>query len=99
MRDPARAYQGYLSPYVDRIRAMYLAGASTHEIAEALYKLGARASTSEPSVPHYRMRRAHHVANLRLMALYTLQRLGLRTRRKRTPRWSKSPSVTSHDQV
>jgi hypothetical protein len=34
------------------------------------------------------MRRTHQVTNLRLMTLHVLQRLGLRTRRKRTPRWS-----------
>jgi len=76
-------YSGYLSPHVDRIRSMHEAGADTRQIAEALYALGARASTSEPGVPSYKLPRRHHVQNLRLMVLHVLQRLGLRTRRKR----------------
>jgi hypothetical protein len=93
-------YNGYLSPYVERIRTMHEGGAGTREIAEALYKLGARADTSDPNVPPYRMRRRHHVTNLRLMVLHVLQRLGLRTRRKRRPRWLKQQlAAGSHDQV
>jgi hypothetical protein len=69
------SYRGYLSPHVERIRAMHLAGANTHAIAEALYRLGARARTTNPYVP--KMRRIHHVTNLRGMTLHVLQRLGL----------------------
>jgi hypothetical protein len=92
-------YHGYLSPFVERIRELHEGGVGTGEIAEALYKLGARANTTDPEVPSYRMRRQHHIKNLRLMALHVLQRLGLRTRRKRRPRWLKQQPAESHDQV
>jgi hypothetical protein len=76
-------YQGYLAPHVERIRTMHEAGADTRAIAEELYRLGARASTTSP---YERMRRDHHVVNLQGMVLHVLQRLGLRTRRRRPQR-------------
>ena len=80
------AYDGYLSPHLARIREMHEAGCDTREIAEALFADGARASTSDMRVPPFKLSRAHHIKNLRLMTLHVLQRLGLRTRRRR-PRW------------
>jgi hypothetical protein len=77
-------YRGYLTEHVERIRTMHLGGADTRTIAEELYRLGARATTN-PYVP--KMRRDHHVSNLRLMTLHVLRRIGLRTRRTRPPRW------------
>jgi hypothetical protein len=83
-------YRGYLAPHVDRICAMHLAGAGTRTIAEALYQIGVRAETNDPNIPRHKMRHVHHVVNLRLMTLHVLQRLGLRTRRKRPPRWPRT---------
>ena len=80
------AYDGYLSPHLDRIREMHEAGHGTREIAEALFKDGARASTSDPNVRPSKLSREHHIKNLRLMTLHVLQRLGLRTRRTRPRR-------------
>ena len=97
MADSAPNYCGYLSPYVDHIRRMHGEGAGTGKIADELYRLGARADTTDPNVA--RMTRAHHVKNLRLMTLHVLQRLGLRVRRKRPSRWSQLPAVASYDQV
>ena len=37
-----RRYTGYLTPFVECIRAMHGAGAGTGETAAALYELGAR---------------------------------------------------------
>jgi hypothetical protein len=74
-------YRGYLSEHVERIRTMHLAGADTRAIAEELYRLGARATTTNPYVP--KKRRDQHVSNLRLMTLHVLRRLGLHTRRTR----------------
>ena len=90
-----QSYRGYLSPFVEHIRAMHQAGADTREIAEALYRLGARANTTDLYVP--RMRRARHIQNLRLMVLHVLQRYGLRTRRQRIQRWPRPGPA--HDQV
>ena len=87
------AYNGYLSPHLHRIREMHEAGCGTREIAEALFADGARASTSDPNVPMFKLTREHHIKNLRLMTLHVLQRLGLRTRRTR-PRWE-----DRHEQV
>jgi hypothetical protein len=56
---------------------MHEAGANTREIAEALYAAGARANTSEPGIPPYKLRREHHITNLKMMTLFALQRLGL----------------------
>jgi hypothetical protein len=83
-----KRYRGYLSPHVERIQAMHLAGADTSTIAEELYQRGVRAQTTNPYCP--KMRRIHHVTNLRSMSLHVLQRLGLRTRRRRTQRWPRS---------
>jgi hypothetical protein len=90
MTDLERSYRGYLAVHVERIRAMHLAGADTRAIAEALYRGGVRAGTTNLFVP--RMGRDHHIANLRLLSLHVLGRLGLRTRRRRPPRWP------NHDQ-
>jgi hypothetical protein len=93
--DPAQSYRGYLSGYVEQIREMAAAGATTRAIAEEIYRHGARAGTTDLNT---RMRRAHHIANLRPMVLHILQRLGLRTRRKRAPRWPSVPSASAnHD--
>jgi hypothetical protein len=89
-------YRGYLSPYVERIRATHRAGADTRAIAEALYALGARTSTIDLNIP--RMQRTRHISNLRLMVLHVLQRDGLRTRHRRIPRWPR-PSPANHEQV
>ena len=97
MTNPAKSYRGYLSGYVEQIRAMAVAGATTRAIAEELYRRGARADTTDSNVA--RMTRAHHIKNLRLMVLHVLQRFGLRTRHKRAPRWPQLPSVASYDQV
>ena len=80
-KDPA--YTGYLTPYLDRIRAMHGAGHGTREIADALYAAGARANTSAPGVPSYKLTKAHHIKNLRVLTLFALKRLGLRTRTRR----------------
>jgi hypothetical protein len=103
--DPARvieptmskdtAYDGYLSPHLDRIREMHEAGCGTREIAEALFNDGARASTSDPNVRPSKLSREHHVKNLRGMVLHTLQRLGLRTRQTRPRR---EDDLTDFDQ-
>ncbi len=37
---------------------MFHSGADTREIAEALYKIGARANTTDPNIP--KMPRDHH---------------------------------------
>jgi len=84
MSNPERSYQGYLAPHVERIRSMHLAGADTRTIAEELYRLGARAVTTNPYNP--KMQRKHHVANLRVMTLHVLGRLDLHSPRKRA-RW------------
>jgi hypothetical protein len=81
-------YCGYLSPHVERIRAMHLAGADTSAIAEELYQRGVRAQTTNPYCP--KMRRIHHITNLQSMSLHVLQRLGLRTRRRRAQHWPRS---------
>jgi hypothetical protein len=95
MTPQAQSYRGYLSGYVEQIRTMAAAGATTSAIAEEIYRHGARAGTTDLNT---RMRRAHHIANLRPMVLHILQRLGLRTRRKRAPRWPSVPSASaSHD--
>ena len=66
-----KGYQGYLRPMSSG--AMHRTGvADTRAIAETLYRLGARSSTTDPNIP--RMQRAHHVGNLRLMVLHVLQR-------------------------
>jgi hypothetical protein len=49
--DPASTYRGYLLPHLDRIRQMHTDGADTRAIAEELYKLGARANTTDPNIP------------------------------------------------
>jgi hypothetical protein len=85
MSNLVRSYRGYLASHVECIRAMHLAGANTRTIAEELYQRGVRAQTTNPYFP--KMRRIHHVANLRVMTLHVLHRLGLRTRRRRTQRW------------
>jgi hypothetical protein len=74
------SYDGYLAPHLDLIRERHARGANTREIAEALYMAGARADTSAPGV--FRLTRANHVENLRMMTLYALQRLQLRAPRK-----------------
>ena len=85
MNDPEGSYDGYLAPHIDCIRTMHLAGANTRAIAEELYRRGARAQTTNVFSP--KMQRAHHVTNLRTMTLHVLQRLALRTRHSRPPRW------------
>jgi hypothetical protein len=75
-------YTGYLSPHLTTIRELHGGGANTRQIAEALYRLGARACSSDLN-PKFKMSRAHHVANLRTMVLHVLQRCGLRARRRR----------------
>jgi hypothetical protein len=69
-------YLGYLAPYLDRIRELHGCGATSREIAKALYAAGARAGTSDPD-PNFRMTRDHHIANLRMMVVHVLNRLGL----------------------
>ena len=96
-KDTHAPYNGYLSPHLDRIRALHGAGRDTREIAEELFKIGARADTSDPTVPRHKLRREHHIKNLRTMVLHVLQRLGLRTRRKR-PRWLEEKEKP-HEQV
>jgi hypothetical protein len=91
-------YTGYLRQHVDCIVEMYGRGFSTGEIAQALYANGVRADTTDPN-PKYRMTRAHHVKNLRLMVLFVLQRLGLRTRRERIPHYFKPHLAEKHDPV
>ena len=44
---------------------MHEAGHGTREIAEALFEDGARASTSDPNVPPFKLTREHHIKNLR----------------------------------
>ena len=83
-----QTYSGYLTPYVELILAMFHSGADTREIAEALYKIGARANTTDPNIP--KMPRDHHIRNLRLMVLHVLQRHGFLMRKKRIQRWSKA---------
>jgi hypothetical protein len=73
-------YAGYLANHIARIRAMYEGGASTREIAEALYAAGVRA---RPSDPYDKLDRSGHLRNLRGTTIYVLRRLGLRTRRVR----------------
>jgi hypothetical protein len=77
---PPPTYSGYLAPHVDLIRDAHSRGLGTREIAKLLYAAGARADTSDPSV--HELTRAHHIANLQMMALYALQRLGLCAARK-----------------
>jgi hypothetical protein len=89
MNAPVQGYSGYLSPHVDRILAMHQDAANTRAIAEALYQSGVRSDTASPYV--LKMKRAHHINNLRLMVLHVLQRHGLRVRRKRLQRWPKLP--------
>lgn len=76
-------YNGYLAPYADRIRLLHEHGASTREIAEALYALGVRAQTSDP-LRTKGMSREAHIINLQAMTIHVQRRLGLRIRRVRT---------------
>jgi hypothetical protein len=78
-------YNGYLAPYVDRIRELHGRGATTRKIAETLFALGARAATSDPN-PRFKMSREHHVGNLRMMVLHVLNRLGLPSGRRKDDR-------------
>jgi hypothetical protein len=75
------SYRGYLSDHVELIRALHEGGASTWEIATALYNAGARAHRSSPHTG--KMSRAEHLVNLRAMVIYVQRRLGLRHRRIR----------------
>ena len=73
MNAPAQTYRGYLDPHVDLICAMHRDGHSTRAIAEALYRLGARADTTDLFTTT-KMKREHHIKNLRLMVLHVLKR-------------------------
>jgi hypothetical protein len=87
-------YNGYLRDHVEQIRALHERGATTREIAESLYLAGARANTSEPAAHARVMSREHHIANLQTMALFVLQRLGLRHRRVRVLNLKATERVT-----
>ncbi len=58
------SYAGYLAPYVATIRELHGRGASTREIAEALYEKGARARSSDPH--SIRLTREHHLVEFDL---------------------------------
>jgi hypothetical protein len=73
-------YTGYLATQTKLIRDLHEGGASTLDIASALYAVGVRAQTSNP---YDELNRAEQITNLRGMVIYVLQRLGLRTRRVR----------------
>jgi hypothetical protein len=75
-------YAGYLAEHTDTIRDAYARGLGTRATAELLYEAGARANTSDPRVPAHALSREHHIANLRMMTLFVLQRLELRAPRK-----------------
>jgi hypothetical protein len=87
-------YNGYLRDHVEQIRTLHECGATTREIAESLYLAGARANTSEPAAHSRVMSREHHIANLQTMALFVLQRLGLRRRRVRVLNLKAAERVT-----
>jgi hypothetical protein len=74
-------YNGYLAAYVELIRALHEGGASTWEIAKALYAAGARARSSDPHSG--RLSRKQHLVNLRAMTIHIQRRLGLRMRHVR----------------
>jgi hypothetical protein len=101
MAAASRSYRGYLSPHVKTIYAMAEAGASTREIAEAVYAAGARSQTTDR--PRRRpgrqlgdkIQRAQ-VRALRALVLHVLQRFGLRTRKKRGRHYFDSASAI-HD--
>jgi hypothetical protein len=80
MKTTGDSYSGYLTAYVPQIRELHGTGATVRQIAEAIFAAGARAQTSEPI--QLDMSRDHHVANLALMVLYVLRRLGLRSPRR-----------------
>ena len=73
-------YTGYLSPHLELIRAAHARGEGSGAIARELYLAGARARSSEP---YRELTPQQHIENLRMMALYALQRLGLRARKSR----------------
>jgi hypothetical protein len=87
-------YNGYLRDHVEQIRALHERGATTREIAESLYLAGARTNTSDPAAHSRVMSREHHIANLQTMALFVLQRLGLRRRRVRVLNLKAAERVT-----
>jgi hypothetical protein len=70
----AATYNGYLVPYVDRIRELHARGISSKEIARELYAAGARTGTNGPIE---QMTAAHHIGNLATMVQVILRRLGL----------------------
>jgi hypothetical protein len=74
-------YSGYLSAHLPLIRELHGRGASTGDIAAALFAAGARAGRSDPHAQQ--LTRSEHIVNLRAMTLYVLALLGLRRRRVR----------------
>jgi hypothetical protein len=76
-------YGGYLARHLDQIITLHQHGKTTREIAEALYRAGARASTSDPN-PHFKMTKAAHIQNLRAMVWHILKkRFGLYQKKRK----------------
>jgi hypothetical protein len=87
-------YTGYLAPHTELIIEAHRQGLSTRTIAEQLYTLGVRATTSEPLISPRTLSAAQHIANLRAMVLYAQIRLGLRARKSRGSELIATPRMT-----
>src|SRR5262249_53870393 len=93
----APTYTGYLAPHLDLILDGHARGLGTRAIAERLYALGVRASTSDGETSSRTLSPQEHLGNLQTMTGYVLLRVGLRQRHARRSRQLTARRRTARD--